>query len=201
MVLCEWQGRKVRGLGSSGKGGQNRRSGPRGSLFNSKSTPSSNAPSPPQPGSGRSGAGKDVHRDGMQGDGSRGAHFCATAGWLRFLLALGGLLLAFLSAGWSSSGLSVLGGSGAFFPGSSRSGGRGVPHLLEAVAVAQVVGGEAGASGVCGTAASLLLLSTGHAPVHGLFQTSPKTVALMASSPQRSRERSLFGGNLKTLLK
>ena len=70
--------------------------------------------------------------------------------------------------------------------------GQGVPRLLEAVAVAPGSRRGAGASGVCGTAAAAA------APLHGpragppgLFQTSPKTVALMASSPQKDpRERS-----------
>lgn len=134
IVLCECR-RKVRGLGSSGKGGAEQEVELRGLIvFNSKSTPSSNAPSPPttrirkRVGLGRT-CTQGRHARGWQ---QGGAHFCLD-GRLAALLALGGLLLAFLSAGWSSSRfVSFWGALEPFFQalagwgrGSSSSGGSG----------------------------------------------------------------------------
>lgn len=125
IVLCEWQGRKVRGLGSSGKGGQNRRWSYVAHCFNSKSTPSSNAPSPPTTRiRKRVGLGKTCTGTACKGMAAGVLTSVLTAGWLRFLPLVDFFLRSSVLGG-AAPGLSVLGGSGAFFSGSSRVGAGG----------------------------------------------------------------------------
>ena len=120
IVLCERQGRKVRGLGSSGKGGQNRRWSYVAHCFNSKSTPSSNAISPPTTRiRKRGGLGKTC-----TGTATAVLTSVLAAGWLRFLPLVDFFLRSSVLGG-AAPGLSFLGGSGAFFSGSNRVGAGG----------------------------------------------------------------------------